>query len=186
MKDTTLDTLQQAFTSRSLMRFSNRFEAGHAQGYVVAVGSRLVLFAIVDEGARLNGFETHVIGNLRRVKPAPHAGFMEEALSRRGERLTIPAIDLSDFASVIRSAALIFSLVTVHQQRIAPEACWIGKVSEVGPNAVFILEIDPDAVWESEPTRYRLDTLTQVDFGGAYEAALALVAEAPAPPPMLH
>jgi hypothetical protein len=38
------------------------------------------------------------------------------------------------------------------------------------------LEVDPDAVWDEDPTAYRLAQVTLVDFGGSYEEALTLVA----------
>jgi hypothetical protein len=37
---------------------------------------------------------------------------------------------------------------------------------------VSLIEIDTDAIWDDEPSSYRLREITRVSFGGAYEDAL--------------
>ena len=38
-----------------------------------------------------------------------------------------------------------------------------------------MLEIDPSAQWETEPTYYRLKEITRIDLPGPYENALLAV-----------
>ncbi|MCW5625804.1 MAG: hypothetical protein KIT73_13920 [Burkholderiales bacterium] len=40
---------------------------------------------------------------------------------------------------------------------------------------VALLEIGPDAEWESDATAFFLKNITRVNFGGDYESALYLV-----------
>ena len=42
-----------------------------------------------------------------------------------------------------------------------------------------LLEINPDATWDTLPTTCRVSEITRVDFGGDYEGALDLVGGKP-------
>ena len=55
----------------------------------------------------------------------------------------------------------------------------IGRVVSIVSGKLSLLEIEPGAVWEETPTRYSLEEITRVDFGGDYEDALYLVGGEP-------
>jgi hypothetical protein len=77
------------------------------------------------------------------------------------------------------SANCAFPLVTIHREKIKPNVCWIGQVVQVRRGRLSLLEIGPDAKWDEEPTEYKVDEITRVDFGGGYEDALRLVGGKP-------
>jgi len=81
----------------------------------------------------------------------------------------------------LKSANALFSLVTIHRERIKPDTCAIGKVIDIAENHLLFLEIGPDAAWEEKPSKIRLNDITRVDFGGGYEEALYLVSGDPKP-----
>ena len=74
-----------------------------------------------------------------------------------------------------RGAGRAFPLVAIHTEEEDPEVCFIGRVLGVTQRRLRLVEINTDATWESEPTEYRLDAITRVDFGGGYEDALHIV-----------
>jgi hypothetical protein len=45
-----------------------------------------------------------------------------------------------------------------------------------------MLEIDPHAQWDPDPSAHKISEITRVNFGGGYEDALALVGGAPPTP----
>jgi hypothetical protein len=149
------------------------------RGYVVAVGPRFFLLALVSDRIRFDGFECFRIADVRDIKPDPYSRFIEEALKRRGERMpTARGVSLGSIEDVILSAGRKFGLVTIHLEQVDAGVCWIGRVLGIEGAHVSILEIKPDATWEKKPAAYRLREITRVNFGGDYEGALALVSSA--------
>jgi hypothetical protein len=71
-------------------------------------------------------------------------------------------------------------VVTIHRENVDPDICQIGRVVAVDKDKVRLLEINPDASWDSRPLVYRTREITRIDFGGSYEDALMLVG---GPPP---
>ena len=58
----------------------------------------------------------------------------------------------------------------------------VGRVVSLTDHAVDLLEIDPDAHWEDEPTTYAYDDIVLVGFGGEYDTALHLLGGDPPDP----
>ena len=163
-----------------LVKFTRRFEPGHVMGYVAGVGKGIALLAYVDQTIRFDGFQVFRSRDLRRLRPAPTAGFVETALRLRGDqRPALPRLHLDGFGEVIRSAGRHFPLVTIHREGVDSGVCHIGKVVDVDARRVTLLEIQPDATWDTDPESYLLGEITRVDFGGGYEDALFAVGGAP-------
>ena len=78
--------------------------------------------------------------------------------------------------NLLLSANKHFPLVTIHLEEVDPDVCYIGKVSGVDKEFVKLMCITPDGEWEEEESFYYLKDITRIDFGGAYEDALDLVA----------
>jgi len=174
--------LGAAVRRKLLVRFTRPFEQGFVHGYVLAVGSRWLLLALVGDGIRFNGFQCFRLRDVRELRvPHPHAGFVEAALKKRGERLPRrPRVGVVCIEDLLQSANRSFPLVTIHREAVDPDVCWIGRVLDMDRRRVTLLEIDPDACWDKEPTDFRLSEITRVDFGGDYEDALYIVG---GPPP---
>jgi hypothetical protein len=172
--------LKTAMENRTLVRLKRRFESGPVKGYVLAMGPAFLMIALVSDRIRLDGFEIFRLEDIADVKPDPYAPFIETALAKRGERAPdAPPIDLTSIGAIVRSAGQAFPLVTLHTEGEDPDVCWIGRVVEVTAEEAVLLEIGPDALWDDEVERHQLGQITRVNFGGDYEDALALVADAP-------
>jgi hypothetical protein len=173
---TSTGRLREAARAGTLVRFSTRFEKPLIHGYILDVGPRFFLLALVSDRIWFDGFECFRVGDVRGFKPHPRAVFVEAALKQRHERRPkAPRVDMANIAGLLLSAARAFPLVAIHRERINPDVCHIGSVVRVDRGSVLLLEINPDATWDQKPTEYRLNEITRVNFGGDYENALTLV-----------
>lgn len=174
--------LTKAAVDATLVRvYRENLEPGWAHGYVEVIGKHWFALNLVDDGVRFNGFNCFRIADVSKVVvPDPHADFLASALKKRGEkRPRFKALDLSSLASLIRAAAKKFPLLTVHLEVEQADVCYIGRVVEVGDDHVILRDVAPDGKWRTKPDSYALSDITRVDFGGAYEQALYLVAGEP-------
>ena len=162
--------------TRRLVRFSRRFEASTIKGYVLDVGPRFFLLALVCDRVRFDGFECFRRSDVKNLQPDLYAPFVETALKKRGERRPKkPRVSVESIEDLLLSASRAFPLVTIHREQVDPNVCWIGRVQGVDRGRLSLLEIGPDATWEDSPEEYRVAEITRVNFGGDYEDALHLV-----------
>jgi hypothetical protein len=167
---------------RLLVRFSRRFEESPIRGYVLDVGPRFFLLALVSDRFWFDGFECFRISDVRDIAPDRYAAFAEAALKKRGERVPRkPRVDVSEIGTLVLTASRAFPLVTIHREQRVRHACWIGRVRGIDRGRVSLIQIKPDATWDQQPTEYRLSEITRVSFGGDYENALHLVGGDPEP-----
>jgi hypothetical protein len=173
--------LTQAMHEKLLVKFWSPFEPRSTHGYVLDIGPRFFLLGFVDDNIRFNGFQCMRLNDVRRLRvPDPYANFIVAALRKRGEIISKkPRVSVNGLPELLRSANRLFPLVTIHQQRLKPDTCEIGRVVGIAKNHVSLLEIGPDAIWEEKPTEIAFREITRVDFGGAYEDALHLVGGSP-------
>jgi hypothetical protein len=165
---------------RQFVRFHTRFEAASVRGYVLDVGLKFFALATVCDRIWFDGFECFRIGDIRGLRPDPYTEFTERALKKRGERMpNKPAISISNIQELLLSAGSLFPLVTIHQEGVDPDVCWIGRVVGVDRDYLSLLEITPAAKWEAKATSFELKKITRVSFGADYEAALCLVGGEP-------
>jgi hypothetical protein len=166
--------------SRRFVRFSRRFEKHAVRGYVLDVGPQFFLLALVSDRIWYDGFECFRISDVSKLRPDPYEPFVEQALRARGEKWPgKPRISLKNIQELVLTAGQAFPLVAIHREEVDPNVCWIGRILEVTPELVRILEVGPDAVWETTPEEYLLKEITHVNFGGDYEDALHRVAGEP-------
>ena len=166
---------------RQFVRFDRRFEDSAVRGYVLDVGPKFFLLALVSDRIWFDGFECFRVGDVRGLRPDPHARFAESALRKRRDPLPPkPRVNVRSIEELLVSAGRLFPLVTVHREAVGPEICWIGRILGVERSRVSLLEITPDATWEEKPESFRLSEITRVNFGGDYETALQLVGGDPA------
>lgn len=127
-----------------------------------------------------DGFECFRHSDIRNVKTDPYTQFVESALSKRRERLPKKSrVSVASIEELLVTAGRAFPLVTIHRERVDASVCWIGRILGVEQGRVSLLEINPDATWNDQPSKYRLREITRVNFGGDYENALHLVAAKP-------
>lgn len=158
------------------VRISRRFEDFDARGYVLDVGPRFFLLALVNDRLWFDGFECFRIADVKSLKPDPYTAFAQAALKKRGERKPKkPRVSVENLEDLLLSANRSFPLVTIHREQVDPDVCHIGRVVGIARGRVTLLEIKPNATWEASPRGYRLNEITRVDFGGDYEDALHIV-----------
>ncbi|MGZ4975319.1 MAG: hypothetical protein ACXWDN_21370 [Limisphaerales bacterium] len=175
--------LLAAMHKRQFVRFERRFEDSAVRGYVLDVGPKFFLLALVSDRIWFDGFECFRVDDVRGLRPDPHTRFAESALRKRHDRLPLkPRVSVRSIEELLVSASRLFPLVTVHREAIDPDMCWIGRILGVERSRVSLLEITPDATWEEKPESFRLSEITRVNFGGDYETALHLVGGDPGHP----
>jgi hypothetical protein len=168
--------LVEAMRLRRFVRFSRRFEKSSIRGYVLDMGPRFFLLSLVSDRIRFDGFECFRVADVKGIRPDPYNVFVESALKRRGERRPKkPRVNVKSIEDLLLSAGRAFPLVTIHREQVDPEVCWIGRILGVERGRVSLLEINPDATWDDNPTEFKLSEITRVNFGGDYENALFLV-----------
>lgn len=179
---TNRERLAEAARRRILIRFRRRFEDGRICGYVLDVGSKFFLLALVSDRIRFDGYECFRVSDVSRIEIPSRTTleFVETALKKRRERLgRKPRIDLTGIDRILLSANRLFPLVSIHRDRADPDVCWIGRIRGIDRGRVSLLEINPDATWDEEPTEHPIADITRVSFGGDYEDALNLVGGQP-------
>jgi len=168
--------LKAAASSRKLVRLTRRFEDSTIIGYVLAVGARFFLLALVNDRIRFDGFECFRIKDLLSIEADPYADFAEAALRKRGEKKPRkPKINLDSVEDLLVTAGKTFPLITIHMEKSRPDVCYIGRVHELGTRKVALQCITPHAQWESTASKFPLAKITRLNFGGDYEEALYLV-----------
>jgi hypothetical protein len=179
MADARSTKLAAALRDNTLVKFARppAYQDGSVNGYVLEIGPRWFVLALVGEGIRFNGFQCFPLSDVRELQvPHPYAAFAEAALKKRRERVPKkPRVRIDSIEELLVSAGRAFPLVTIHREKVDPDICEIGRVVQVKDGRVSLLEINPDATWDKEPKQYRLRDITRVDFGGEYEEALQLV-----------
>ncbi len=177
------EQLTSALRDRQLMRFHRRFENGWVRGYVVGIGPVFVMLAEVSDHLRFNGFGCYRLPDIKNLQSAPYPEFVESALEKTGQvQPETPAVALNSIDDIMATAGALFPIVTIHEETGGPGVCHIGAFVSLEGGVVWMRDIGPDAVWDAQPTARRLDDLTRIDFGGAYETALALVGGPPPEP----
>ena len=148
------------------------------------MGPQLFAMLVLGEDLRFNGFQVFKRREMTRLEvPHKRSAFLESSLRlRRLTRPPKPRIRVDTLGAVLASASRAFPLVTIHRERTDQGACHIGRIAALDYQRVALIEINPGAEWDSQPTLYRLSEITRVDFGGGYEDALALVGGAKGQP----
>ncbi|HEY2498502.1 MAG TPA: hypothetical protein VGK24_15685 [Candidatus Angelobacter sp.] len=180
MSNSISSQLAEALHARRLIRFKRRFEDTTIGGYVIGIGPRFFLLALVSDRIWFDGFECFRMADVKNLRQDPYKKFVEAALKKRSEKIPFKVrLDLSNISKLLESASRIFPLLAIHRELIDPGVCWIGRVLRVDRESVWLLEIGPDAIWEEVPSEHRLKEITQVNFAGDYENALYLVGGEP-------
>src|SRR5262245_51377382 len=116
MADARSTKLAAALGDKTLVKFTRPFEHGSVNGYVLDVGPRWFLLALVGDGIRFNGFQCFRLSDVRNLQlPHPYATFTESALKKRGERLPKKLrVNVASIEELLLSANLLFPLVAIH------------------------------------------------------------------------
>ena len=73
-------------------------------------------------------------------------------------------------------AGRVAPLVAISTDESSPDSCWIGSITKIGKRRLTLMEVTPNAEWETSTSKYDLAAITEIGFGGGYEASLYTVA----------
>jgi hypothetical protein len=181
LKSTEIATaLAAAMAERRLVRLTTRYDEFAVCGYVVGIGPRFVMVAVVNDRVWLDGFECFRRPDIIAIDDDAYAAFHEAALALRGEVVPqAPSVSLTSIEELLKTAGHAFRLITIHCEEVDPEVCHIGHFQKIAGGQLFMREITPAAEWEPELEQYPTAEITRVAFGADYEGALSLVAGEP-------
>jgi hypothetical protein len=147
-------------------------------GYLVGLSDQCLVLHLITDDYLLNGYAAFPLTGIKRYRVVTKWNrIMARAMAaRKLSPVSQPRIELTDMPSLLKSANKLFPLVTIHRERIADDACWIGKVGKMTEKTFELHEIDPGAKFYVT-RRYRFADVTLVAFGGEYEKALWRVHE---------
>ncbi len=152
-------------------------------GYVVALGEGWVLLAPLEGGILLDGYTALRLADVESIKRDKDGeDFVRRALDLAGHwpPRAPEGVMLDDDPSLVASAARAAGLIALYEERSDPEVCHIGKPQDWNKRSVSLLEVDTDANWQEDGTKFKFADLSRIDFGGRYERVLERLA-GPAP-----
>jgi hypothetical protein len=166
------EQLLTAKQKKLVVQFSRPFEPGTFTGYAIDVGPAFFLLASLNDGFEFEQYACLRLADVRHLEsPAKRAKFYTKVRQLRGDKLPLKIkINLADRISILDSVHR--SLVTVHREQVDPDTCKIGYMLSRSKTVLELLEIHPDAQWESEPTYVQINQITRIDLPGRYERAL--------------
>ncbi len=149
-------------------------------GRVVAIGAQFFAIELVSDAIYLDGYVCLRYTDVSEIEmPDPSWSFIEKALSLRAQRTHDKiSLNCTSVETVLRSIPANFGLISITRDKVDSDSCYIGKIRGLTNDSVSLSTINPEAKWDSEPMTIKLADVTRVDFGGAYEEALELVANA--------
>ncbi len=172
------ERLHRAQSDDDLVRLGRGDEFDALDGYVVGIGTDWVLLAVLDGAIVLDGYAALRLTDVRHVERRHTGDMVRKALALREQWPPTPPpapLDLDNSRGLLMSLAE-QSAITVHIEHDDPAVCFVGAPASLGRRSLRLIELSTRAVWSSGPTKYRVDDITRVDFGGRYEQALLSVA----------
>jgi hypothetical protein len=166
--------LRDAQQKKLIIQFARPFEPGTFAGYVMDVGSKFFLLAVLSDGFEFEQYSVLRIADVRRLEsPAKRESFYKAVRKIRGDKMPKKMrVDLTNQSSILRSLGP--RLVTIHFENITTDSCNIGIVTSDNGIDFEIFEIDSHAKWSAKPVYFRLNEITRIDLPGPYEKALLL------------
>jgi len=153
----------------------DKIGGGDIRGFVADLSDELVLLDIVDD-VRANGHMIVMRDDISFLR-------WNTAQMRAWERAVVvanvptspePAIDLTDWMSAIASLESHDRLLTFHRERMDGSVCYLARDIELSFGLVVGLQVSIDG---EEDGRFalRMEDLTRLDFGTAYERGLGRI-----------
>ncbi|MEV0533429.1 hypothetical protein [Kitasatospora sp. NPDC050463] len=176
METSLLPTLDRAVRTGELVRLHRSIPgADKLEGFVVAASPGWTLLANCGDH-RLDGWTAVRTADLRTVRRiGDEDGLTVRVLRRRGRWPVRPpegGLPLDGLPDLVEAAGRAFGLVALHSEESAPDVCWVGAVTGLRPKSLRLHQVDPEAHWHDEPTKFRFDRITRVDLGTHYTAVL--------------
>ena len=176
-----LKALAKAMARHTLVQFvreSLERPGCHLIGVPVAVGSRWVVFAHMDDSIRLDGFDALRIADLSSVRTVfRNREFYVRGLAfkRRVAAIGSPyAVDST--RALLASIQKRHALFTIDREAGEARGADVGRVVTFGSSHCSFRTISPSAVWRKGSERVEYVDVTRIGFGAEYEETLGLAA----------
>lgn len=153
-------------------------DTGTTTGFIVDFSDSLVLLHTFDTDTfRLNGYSVIRKADISHYRVFSKAEYWQfRAVRRFRLRPMQPAgISVASLPELLKSVAEHYPLITLHPEKTKPEVCFIGTLASMTERTFTIEDLNCNAEW-SGPRRMKFGDVTRVEFGGGYEAALAVTA----------
>ncbi|MFI5916770.1 hypothetical protein [Dactylosporangium sp. NPDC051541] len=179
---TTAAVLRKAVGSHELLRVSRVWSDQTFEGYAGGVAAAWAALHRLDGNIYLDGFAAVRLDDVTSLEPrGGPEGFAARSLALDGRwpPPPLPAdVDLTSARRLLATAAQRYRIVSLYIEREDPDVVYTGRVAGFGPKTVSLLELDAKAEWLREPSAWRLDEITRIDFGRELQRKLLRVADA--------
>ncbi len=183
-----LSQLRQLVANQSLIQLSTRIseKEGHPfSGYLVGMGKKLVLLHLLENDWRLNGYTALPISEITRARVNTKQFLLRHLKKNKQSPKPLPNIGLDNLTDLLDSIEAGGFLINLHTERTHPNECYIGIQLLRNDSHVVLYEVDPAAKW-GKNREYSMESVTRIDFGGAYEMALQNFAGKPSAKDMVR
>lgn len=184
-----METIPTRYLGRALKGHSivelcrRRLAPDKLRGFVVGFSPTLLLLHVLNDEIKLNGYTVIRRRDISLFQVAEHEDFYLRVLKlRRLVPRALRGVALESVSSLVSSASRRFPLITIYQERKDPDSCFIGSPQQTTDTMLDLKCIIPGAQWDPDPFRIRLNSVTRINFGGAYEEALAIASKASSKP----
>ncbi|WP_432991635.1 hypothetical protein [Dactylosporangium sp. CA-233914] len=180
---TTASALRKHQKSHELVRVGRVWSEETFEGYVGAVSGQWAALTPLAGNIFLDGYAVVRLDDITSLEPrgGPES-FPARSLTLDGAWPPPPLpedVELASARGILASAARRYRLVSIYIERDDPGVVFRGRVAGFDQKSLRLLELSSAAQWSREPTAWRLDEITRVDFGGEYERKLLRVADEP-------
>jgi hypothetical protein len=164
--------IEDFIRTRELVDFRRaQIKADDLRGFALRASDSLILLQIVSDDVYLNGFSiirSEDITFLRWGNQTLRS--WQDALPDNKSSAS-PSVDVESWESAIASILQIERLITFNLEAADHDACYIGRNVTLEQGVVVADEIHTDGKCDGQFT-LRLEDVTRVDFGQAYERGL--------------
>ncbi|HKW10922.1 MAG TPA: hypothetical protein VJO33_11135 [Gemmatimonadaceae bacterium] len=188
MKEVTLatrDALEHARAARQMVLLKREaIDAPRVDGFPLAIGSELVLLAVVDDW-RFDGYAIVRLADVTEVRSNEYERFTERVLEREGELTHLvppaPAVPVTAWSDVFEALRASGRYVLVHEEEYEEEPMSLGPVVAVHSDTMLLHYVGATAEWDAEPSEIAFQDVTRVQFGDYYSTVFARYAETTRP-----
>lgn len=164
--------------NNTLVRVKRRGRLDHLDGYILDVGTRYALVALLANELVLDGFSVVRTDGIVDVKRRPTAAFVERVLRARNQwppSCPVP-IDLDSVVGAL-SSLTDAPIIEVRTDITHPHVFYVGEIVKVGKRNLHLHDVHPDGRWAPEITTFPLRDITRVDVGTLYAYAFVQAGE---------
>lgn len=164
-----IDLLQRSVEQKQLLRLFLKYDAYYSYWFPLGASQKLLLAAKEDDFI-IDGFSIRRISDIKKIE------FKDDKCSeilkaeKVLDRLSAPAIDLSDWHSAFLSLQKIEKNIIIEHESLEEKEWdfWIGRIEKVLKTKVVFRHFDADGIWQEEPYEIPFSGITSVTVDSRY------------------